>query len=371
MRRDGTHFAVRSVVMRASVLLLVGTLVACTAGSAIHPERTPAPPQQAVVEPTPEPTPTPAPTPTPTVYWPLRGTIASDPAAARRRPILVRLGNDPAARPQSGLGAADMVWEMLVEGGITRYMAVFHSQEAPQIGPVRSARLSDLHYLRMLRGALGHVGASAPVVHLIRDAAARGEFITADQTLYPAFYSRVNWRPAPHNVYTSTARLRAAAAAAGDRGNVEIPSLAFASTAPEGGTAATTATIPYRGWPTTYTYDGAANGYRRMQSGARTVDAANNQPVLATNVLVIYTDLWEIPHIIEDRGGSRSIEIRSTGTGAVSIFTNGKRYDGTWMRETAELMYRFVAPDGSALTLQPGQTWVHVIPKDWTVASAP
>jgi hypothetical protein len=191
-------------------LLLVLVLAACGAAGA---EPTPAPsPAGATPAATAEPTPSPS--PTPLGYWPLRGTVAPDALAIARRPVLVRIPNDLSARPQSGLAKADMVWELLAEGGITRYMAVFHSQEADQVGPVRSARLSDLHYAPMLRGILAHVGASSIVLAGIRKAAARGEFVDVDQFLYPAYYTRVSFRSAPQNVYTSTERLREAARAA-------------------------------------------------------------------------------------------------------------------------------------------------------------
>ena len=115
-----------------------------------------------------------------------------------------------------------MVWEMLVEGGITRYMVVFHSQDADQVGPVRSARLSDLYYAPMLRAILAHVGASNPVIERVRAAAAAGEFIDLDEVSHEASYTRVNFRSIPQNVYTSTARIRGTA---GELAPVTVPAL--------------------------------------------------------------------------------------------------------------------------------------------------
>lgn len=320
---------------------------------------------------TPSPTPTPTPTPTPQVFWPIRGTLAASVDVVKRRPIAVRIPNDVAARPQSGLAKADMVWELLAEGGITRYMAVFHSDDVDQIGPIRSARLSDLHYLPMLRGILAHVGAQPIVLRHVREAAAKGAFVDVDQFGFPGAYQRVSWRPAPQNVYTSTRALRAAAEATRDAGPVDVPALRFAPEPPAGGVAARAATIPYQGaMEVTYSYDATGGGYRRAQRGAPTIDAATGQPVLAATVVVIHTDIDPVPGIVEDSFGSLSLEIRSTGTGPATLFRDGQRFDGTWSRE-GTAMYRFADAGGVAIPLKPGQTWVHVIPASWAVTSAP
>jgi hypothetical protein len=265
-----------------------------------------------------------------------------------------------------------MVWELLTEGGITRYMAVFHSQEADQVGPVRSARLSDLHYAPMLRGILAHVGASSIVLAGIRKAAARGEFVDVDQFLYPAYYTRVSFRSAPQNVYTSTERLREAARAAGDTGGVDVPPLPIAQNAPRPAERTGLAvSIPYLGaMAVRYAYDAAADGYTRTQGGATTTDAAAGQAVVATNVVIIFTDVTPQPGIVEDANGSLSLDIRTTGSGRVLLFRNGARFEGIWSRKAGE-GYAFTGSGGEPLQLAPGQTWVHVIPQDWSVTSAP
>lgn len=353
-------------MVRSLALALVALLVACSSPA---PSASPS----AVAQPSPTPSPTPPPTPTPPVYWPLRGTLASSAEAIAKRPVLVRIPNDTGARPQSGLSKADMVWELLAEGGITRYMAVYHSEEADSIGPIRSGRLSDLHYAPMLRGILAHVGASGPVLQRIRAAAARGEFVDVDQFLYSSYYTRITQRLAPQNVYTSTARLREAAKAAGDTGNVQVPTIEWLRGSSGGASrpAGATFTIPYLGaMAVQYRDDQVAGGWARVQGGAATVDAITGKPVVATNVVVIFTDITPQPDIIEDANNSPSLEVRSTGAGKVSVFQIGQRVDGTWSRQGLE-MYRFAAVDGRPIQLMPGQTWVHVVPADWTVTSAP
>jgi len=287
--------------------------------------------------------------------WPLRGGDAPNADATKRRPVVVRVPNDPAARPQAGLGAADLVFEMLVEGGITRYAVVFHSQDAEKVGPIRSARLSDLHYMPMLRGILAHVGAQGTVLQRIRDAAKSGRFIDVDQFEHASAFDRVSERAAPQNVYTSTKRIREAAK---DDAKVDVPPLAF-GTAP-GGTAFTSFVVPYSG-TTRVEYTAQSSGFKRAQGGQPTVDDATKQEVTPTNVVVIKTEITEVPGLVEDEHGSLSLEIRSTGTGPAVVLSDGKRFNGTWERN-GDGNYSFKDAGGAAIALRPGLTWIHVVP---------
>ena len=296
--------------------------------------------------------------------WPLRGTEAPSLDATKRRPIVVRVPNDPTARPQSGLADADIVFEMLVEGGITRYAVVFHSRDAQTVGPIRSARLSDLQYLPMLRGILAHVGASGPVLDRIRQAAASGQFIDLDQFQHADAYDRVSSRAAPQNVYTSTQRIRDAAK---DSAKVDVPALEFDAQAPAGGKAVASLVLPYTGAQRVeYRFESGA--YSRVQDGKPTTDDAAKKTVGPDNVVIIKTDITEVKSIVEDELGSFSLDIRSTGTGPVVILRDGQRYDGTWSREGTD-MYRFKDASGKALKLKPGLTWIHVVPLDFDTGS--
>jgi len=296
--------------------------------------------------------------------WPLRGTEASSADATKRRPIVVRVPNDPTARPQSGLADADVVFEMLVEGGIMRYAVVFHSREAQSVGPIRSARLSDVHYLPMLRGILAHVGASGPVLDRIKQAAQGGAFIDLDQFQHADAYDRVSSRAAPQNVYTSTQRIRDAAK---DSTKVDVPALEFDAAAPSVGKPAASLVLPYSGAQRVeYRYEDA--GYTRIQDGKPTTDDATKKEVRPDNVVVIKTDITEVKSIVEDELGSFSLDIRSTGTGPVVILRDGQRLDGTWSREGTD-MYRFKDASGKPIKLKPGLSWIHVVPLDFDIGS--
>jgi hypothetical protein len=253
---------------------------------------------------------------------------------------------------------------MLAEGGITRYAVVFHSRDTQSVGPIRSARLSDLHYTPMLRGILAHVGASGPVLERIRAAAKSGAFVDVDQFEHPEAFDRVSSRAAPQNVYTSTQRIRDAAK---DTGKVDVPPLEFDAATPTGGKAAASLALPYGGAQRVeYRFENA--GYTRVQDGKPTLDDAAKKEVRPDNIVVIKTEITEVKGIVEDERGAFSLDIRSTGTGPVVILRDGQRLDGTWSREGTD-MYRFKDASGKAIKLKPGLTWIHVVPMDFDLGS--
>jgi len=323
------------------------------------------------------PPPTPPPTPTP-VFWPLTGMPAADANAIRRRPLNIRLPNDPNARPQYGLSKADLVFELIVEGGITRFSAIFQSREASTVGPIRSYRFSDLHLTQMLRGALVASGATIEERDAVTNSIAVGNMLSVDAERDGRPYYRVGFRPAPNNEFSGTPALREAVNRAGGAGPVDVPPLAFLPSVDHeataggfvGSVAASTATVPFQTWPATFTYDAGSKGYRRSQQGARTVDGDGSGPILARNVIVMTTDIWTTS-VVEDSLGSRGLDYRMTGSGPVSIFRDGRRQDGTWTRKGVLDMFSFSNQAGEPILLSPGQTWIHFVYPGWSVTSAP
>jgi hypothetical protein len=294
--------------------------------------------------------------------WPLRGTKAPDASAVTQRPLVVKVANDPSSRPQTGLLTADLIIEIPVEGSITRLAVVFHSQDPARVGPVRSARQSDLNYLATLNGVLVHVGASDAVAKLVRDAASSGAFVDIDEFQFPQAFERTTDKPAPYNTYTSGAKVRAAAGEKG-RGRVDVPALPFDGSingdASKSDAAVASFTVQYalESQRTTYEYDGSG-GYRRTQGGGKTTDGGTD--VLPQNVVIVKTDVSEIAGTA-DAAGSPSVDYRATGTGPVLVFRDGKRFEGTWSRQGAE-MYKLADAAGATIALRPGLTWLHIVP---------
>ena len=324
--------------MRAALALIL-TLVACSGA--------PAAPLNVAVGP---------------AVWPLRGTPAPDANAIHRRPLVVKVANDPDARPQTGIADADVVLEIPVEGGLTRFALVFQSKEPSKIGPVRSARQSDLNYLSTLHAILAHVGASESVTKMVRDAAASGGFVDVDEFQHADAFERVTDRAAPYNAYTSASKLRQAAGAAGEQ-RVDVPALKYGDATATSADGATL-TVPYSE-RVRYEFDASKGAYHRAVGAAKTTDAGAGE-VLPDNIVVIKTDVNQIPGTA-DAAGAPSVDYRATGTGAVVVLREGKRFEGMWTRQGSD-MYRFADASGKEILLKPGLTWIHIVPASFDLS---
>jgi hypothetical protein len=320
--------------------------------------------------------------------WPLSGApiVAGGPSVARR-PLAVKIDNAPTARPHHGISQADMVVELLVEGFITRLAAYFHSQDPQTIGAVRSVRFSDRYTTPMVRGSLIFSGASQLMQSLVLGDIANNAYVGVSPQLGQgnAFYrTNVDGKVAPHNLFTSSAALRAATNDVGGGGPVSVPRWDFLSSPvhPDttggfgGAVPATTLAIPYRlDARVRYDYDAASHTYARYQSSTssltyeREVDGANGVAIAARNVVIITTDVW-VTDVVDDAGGAASLDMRLTGTGPATIFRDGLRQEGTWSRATYFDPFTFATRSGTKIYLSPGQTWIHILPLDWTVPSS-
>jgi hypothetical protein len=247
---------------------------------------------------------------------------------------------------------------------------------------VRSARLVDRTLTQMVRGALVYSGTSAYAWSLISKDADQGRYVELSADHSGGYY-RVNFRVAPYNLFTSAAAQRQVLKDLGADIAKDAPPrwgfLAAADHAPTiagmaGAVAATEIAIPYRvdTSAVSYQYDPATKTYARSQNNAgravRDVDALTNKPVAAANVVIIQTEIWDVPEIV-DAAGSLSNDMRMTGTGPATIFRDGLRQDGTWSRKDDASPFVFKSQSGELVLLSQGQTWVHVIPNEWKVTS--
>jgi hypothetical protein len=317
--------------------------------------------------------------------WPLNGMpFTAGGPSPQRRPLAVKIDNAPNARPHYGISQADQVWELLVEGFITRLAAYFHSQDPETIGAVRSVRFSDRYTTPMVRGSLVFSGASQLMERLVREDIESGAYVGVSPQLGQGstFYrTNVDGRVAPHNLFTSSQSLREATNEVGGGGSVVVPRWDFLTSAQHGETAggflgsvpAERMMVPYRlDARVRYEYDAGSRSYARFQSQnnalsyRREVDGMNGQEIWARNIVVINTDIWAT-EVRDDAGGAASLDMRLTGTGKASIFRDGRRQDGTWSRASYNDPFVFTNFYGQKIYLSPGQTWVHILPIDWHV----
>src|SRR5437763_6672485 len=309
--------------------------------------------------------------------WPLTGMPLGG-GSASKRPLYVKIDNNPHARPHYGITKADQVYEWLVEGLTTRLAAVFQSKDPDVIGSVRSARMTDTPVIPSLGAAFVYSGGGPEELMKIHyDAAVVDRYID----LAPGYGwgYRVGFREAPYNYFTTYKNLRDALAGAPDGDQpVSIPSWNFlptpATDAVVGGMTgsvdATSITIPYRDLFTVgYRYDAASHTYARYDDGVRDVDGATGAPVAANNIVVLQTEVHFTTDFGLDPAGNPKLDMTLVGTGNGSVFRDGKRQDVTWTRPDIFDVFTLRNAAGEAVRLDPGQTWIHIVPADWTIPS--
>jgi hypothetical protein len=309
--------------------------------------------------------------------WPLTG-LPLNGGPVTRRPLYVKVDNNPTARPHYGISEADQVYEWLVEGLTTRLAAVFHSRTPDVIGSVRSARMTDAPIVPSLGGVFVYSGGGPEeLMKLHYDDEIARRYID----LRPGYGwgYRVPFRPAPYNYFTTYGALQSAIAQAPEADQpVTIPSWDFLPPAyadPLAGgfgasAPATAIAVPYRGgFDVRYQYDEGSRTYARFQAGAREVDGANGAVIAARNIVIIQTEVHFTTEWGLDPAGSPKLDMRLVGTGRGSVFRDGKRMDVTWSRPDIFDVFQLKTPNGEAVRLAPGQTWIHIIPNDWAVPS--
>lgn len=295
---------------------------------------------------------------------PLTGQVVADPANLNRRPLVVKISNaPPLVRPQAGIGAADLVFEHYAEGGLTRFSAVFYGDAPDRVGSIRSARLIDYELMPMYKGLLAFSGASIGVEDLLNTS----DF--ADRLYKGVLYGLpYYWRDeeieVPHNMFMNPNALWELAAEEGLNQRPDLKGMAFLDAAPPGDVSEVTdIDIRYRATRVLWKYDPALGRYKRFADGEPHFDANTNTQVTASNVVIIYAD-HRFTDIVESEfqgNKSYSIEIKLWFEGEATLFRDGKRYDGRWVRPTREDLISLRTNDGQLLYLKPGKTWFQVV----------
>jgi len=295
---------------------------------------------------------------------PLTGQVAADPASLNRRPMVVKISNaPPLVRPQAGIGEADLVFEHYAEGGLTRFSAVFYSDAPNRVGSIRSSRLIDYELVPMYKGLLAFSGASIGVEDLLN----KSDF---SDRLYKGvlyglpYYWRDESIEVPHNLFMNPNALWDLAAKEGKNQRPYLHGMAFLDAPPAGDDGSVSQIdIRYRATRVLWKYDPSTARYRRFADGEPHFDADTNQQITASNVVVIYAD-HEFTDIVESEfqgSKSYSIQIKLWFEGDATLFRDGKRYDGRWVRPTREDMISLRTKDGSLLYFKPGKTWFQVV----------
>lgn len=344
----------RSRIRLSLALLAVGTLAwttACGGGNASKPLETMSTPVPTVSESIP---PEPSESPSPSVpdhVAPLTGLPVEQ--EVTNRPFSVMINNLGPARPQSGMTQADVVWELLAEGGITRFVTVFQSKEfTDPIGPVRSIRPYFIEVGEFYEGVLVHAGASNDGFAILRG---QHKHDLDEITNAGAFFWRDKSRKAPHNVYTDLEKLRAGTEKLKYPSTATVPTLPFSDT-PEltGAAPATEVQIKFQlsSYKVSYTYDTVNGTYARFINGDPHIDKNNDEQLTATNLVVLSTK-----HQAYDKEGRLEVDLKRGGEAV--LIQQGKAVECEWVRDGNMIR---IMKDGKELPFLPGITYYHVVP---------
>lgn len=277
-------------------------------------------------------------------------------AGSLSRPALsAKIDNHPSARPQVGLDEADIVFEELVEGGLTRYVAVWHSVLPAEIGPVRSVRPMDPEIVSPFGGVFAYSGGQVRFIQMMQEApvynAIHGQPDTED-----TFY-RTSAKVAPHNVLVKAPEL------IGQHLNLPAPAPQFSyapsieeSTALASGTAVTSLNPRFSGFSSpTWEWDGTQGVFLRFQTNGAADSASSGNQISAINVVVLQVGI----DVVEDIPTTRLV---NQGKGWVA--TGGSIIEINWFKATPESPIVLTTADGEEVRLGVGNTWIELIPNE-------
>ena len=272
-------------------------------------------------------------------------------SAPNRAALAVKIDNVDAARPQSAVDRADLVYEEMVEGNLTRLIAVFHSDLPGSVGPIRSVRTTDIHILDQLNTPLLAASGANPGVLAV---VAGADVVNVNALAAGSAYYRSSSKRAPHNLFARTPTLYEAANSQGG-----LPPQLFAyrepGQGPVGGSPSAGVDIDFGSADISFRWSAAAKGWQRSQNGsAHTV--AGGRRLAPANVVVL-----EVAY------GASSIDANSpeahtVGSGRAWVFTGGRAITGTWSRTDSDDPIALTDGGGDPILLTRGQTFVELAP---------
>ncbi len=288
---------------------------------------------------------------------PLTGKPTAGGRAAPHHPVLaVKVENTPEAYPLAGLDKADIVYEEVVEGGITRFAAIFDCGTARRVGPVRSARTTDPKILLQFgsRPLLGFSGASGQVLHLVKQAGV----VEMVEGAPAAAFARDASRQVPHNLFADTTKLWEAGKKLAKHAAPPRPVFTYSSDVPSPSRKGRSATIVFSSLATAdWRWQGAR--YVRYLNG-RPMKLEDGAPIATDNVVI--QQVRTTQSTLHDVLGYPSPEVAMIGSGKAWVLRNGRLITGRWSRATLRDATTFTTRSGDPIALQPGTAYVELAP---------
>jgi hypothetical protein len=298
------------------------------------------------------------PDPVEAVLSPLTGLPVDDPELLDRRVLAVKVDNHPLARPQSGLQDADVVLELLVEGGFTRFIALFHANDTEYVGPIRSLRPNDPQVVAAL-GATVAISGGQPWILSI--AAGHGVGLVGEG---PGMF-RVSGRPAPHDLYGATPLLRDAADMGGHPDDPPEPWMPIGEWQEPAETASDIAIHWSIGDAVEWRYDATDGVYRRWTNGVphRWIDRDGVDGQVEADVLVVIGSRFYVASPPPGFEGSSVPSVDTVGAGPAWVFARGRAWVGTWRRDLPTDPFTLLGDDGAPVTVPAGRSWISFPPE--------
>ena len=288
--------------------------------------------------------------------FPLTGIATNE--DTDQRIVSVMINNHPVARPQSGLSQADIVFEILAEGGITRFLALFQSEQPEIVGPVRSAREYYFELARDYDALYVFHGAANFVYDMIRDRGVEnlnGAVHDNDGHLF----KRESFRKAPHNSYLLYDAVYDVAESNGyDIISTVEPLHFLEAEATIDGEVANHIIVKYPGRNATdiveYSYDQTSEKYTRFEGQNQTIELNTEEPIQVDNLFIV-----ETYHEVIDNEGRRRVDLQDSGQ--AYLFQKGKIQQLEWKNENGHII---PMKDGEPVGFVPGKTWINVVPSN-------
>ena len=339
-------------------------------------------------------TPLPTPTPNGPFVYPegvssLTGQPFPNEEAMARRNLIVKVSNfPPEVRPQSGLNQADIVWEYEVEGGVTRFAAIFRNNAPNHVGPVRSGRLMDMELVPMYEALFAYSGASAPVQEMLLHAPWALQIISpsiGDNCEEAGFCRFPRGDLAfEHTLYVDTNLVWDRATRRGINTGYRARGFAFSDFPDVGGVPANDIEIDWYGRINArWQFDPTTERFLRFTDGIPHMDALDNSQLWADNIVVLEVPHVERPDLFEEESRSASQQINLWDQGRAYVFRDGQYYTGFWRRacdanlvetptpvvgEPVERCYsdpgtaiQLIYGNSTPIMLKPGRTFVEVV----------
>ena len=287
--------------------------------------------------------------------------------------VSCKVDNAPAGRPQFNLNKTDIVHVQMVEGGLTRLVATWHSQPVDKVGPVRSVRPMDADIAAAFGGIFCYSGGVDMFIALLQDTSLYLADENTQQSVKPNSFSRTPERFAPHNMVVDMGLLQS------QHEDLAAPQSIFNYAAfldetkdyepasASSGKATTDLTIEYPDATSYWKGDGSGN-LLRTQDGEPHMDGVSEEQVRAKNVVVLEV---QIDSSIRDVRYGVIPKTIMVGSGKVWVFVDGKHIEGTWSKATQTSPIELLDSTGAVIKLAPGNTWVELKPDTATLTITP